>query len=90
MKSFETSPPKSGNSDNYDCINIDLRDYPNLLSKKREEFLEQGLNPDDICPHIEVELIYHKHYGLFAVESEAVENIDLYSPYNKQEIEVEE
>lgn len=36
---------------------------------------------------IEVELYYEVGYGLFGVESEAVEATDIYSPYTKDELE---
>lgn len=37
---------------------------------------------------IELELYYQPEYGLFAVESEAVEsNIPIYSPYTAEELE---
>ena len=34
---------------------------------------------------IELEIYYEKGYGLFAVESEAVESGTIYSPYSKEE-----
>jgi hypothetical protein len=38
----------------------------------------------------ELELYYHTGYGLFAVESEAVDATEIYSPYTGEEMEEEE
>ena len=40
---------------------------------------------------IELELYYQEGYGLFAVESDAVDNgADIFSPYNKEEYQRED
>ena len=38
---------------------------------------------------IVLEMMYEKHSGLFAVESESIES-GVFSPYTKEEIEVED
>lgn len=61
--------------------------YPIAYENKVQELVEQGLPRIDAekCVNdmvIELELYYHKEYGLFAVESDAVESGTIYSPYN--------
>lgn len=75
----------------YDSIKIRLIDYPEAFKSKCEEFVEQGIvtNIEDAkellsnC-EIDLQLVYDKHNGLFAVEAEAVESCaeDICSPYN--------
>lgn len=74
----------------YDSINIKLIDYPEAFKAKCEEFVEQGLatNIEDAKLQlkdyeIDLQLVYDKHNGLFAVEAEAVESCaeDIHSPY---------
>lgn len=77
--------------DTYDSIKIRLIDYPEAFKSKCEEFVEQGIttNIEDAkellsnC-EIDLQLVYDKHNGLFAVEAEAVESCaeDICSPYN--------
>ena len=79
--------------DTYDSINIKLIDYPEAFKAKCEEFVEQGIatDMDDAAEQlkdyeIDLQLVYDKHYGLFAVEAEAVESCaeDIYSPYTNE------
>ena len=73
-----------------ETITIDLRDYPKAFKAKVEELLEQGSvdtkeEAEKIASEpITLELYYHKHCGLFAVETEAVECGGLVSPYNPE------
>lgn len=64
--------------------------YPVAYKAKIDELMEQGafnnresaerwLMDNPIC----LELIYEKHSGLFAVESEAIESNSIVSPYSK-------
>ena len=74
-----------------DCEPIDIYltedKFPIAYKKKLEELIEEGMEEYEArafireCP-IELELIYHKGLGLFAVESEAVECTTIYSPYD--------
>lgn len=77
--------------DTYDSIKIRLIYYPEAFKAKCEEFVEQGLatSIDDAAEQltdyeIDLQLVYDKHYGLFAVEAESVESCaeDICSPYN--------
>lgn len=82
--------------DAYDSITINLIDYPEAFKSKCEEFVEQGIvtNIEDAkellsnC-EIDLQLVYDKHNGLFAVEAEAVESCaeDICSPYNGKSAE---
>ena len=74
----------------YDSITINLIDYPEAFNAKCEEFVEQGLatDMDDAAEQlkdyeIDLQLVYDKHYGLFAVEAEAIESCasSIHSPY---------
>lgn len=67
--------------------------FPNSYKKKIEELMEQGVfdsqeeaerwvQTTPIC----LELIYEKHSGLFAVESEAIEANACTSPYSQYDI----
>ena len=76
--------------DTYDSIKIRLIDYPEAFKSKCEEFVEQGIatDMDDAAEQlkdyeIDLQLVYDKHNGLFAVEAEAIESCasDIYSPY---------
>ena len=78
-------------SNNYDSNVIKLIDYPEVFKTKCEEFVEEGLATDIADAErqlkdceIDLQLVYHKHYGLFGVESEAIESCasDIVSPYN--------
>ena len=87
---------KLNSAENYEPINIKVRkdNYPICYNNKIEELVEQGLYPnkedaekDNYEFDIECELYYHKHCGLFAVESGAVESGCVYSPYSGEECE---
>lgn len=79
--------------DNYESIKVTLSkgEYPIAYNNKIEELVEQGLykttedaENDNPTIEIEMEIYYEKHYGLFAVESEAVESGTIYSPYTSE------
>lgn len=66
--------------------------FPIAYQKKMEELIEQGLTEQEAedCLKVmefELELYYHKTYGLFAVDCAAVECGNIYSPYNGQKYE---
>lgn len=80
----------------YDSIVIKLIDYPEAFKAKCEEFVEQGIATDIAdAEHklkdceIDLQLVYDKHYGLFAVEAEAIESCasDIVSPYSGENAE---
>ncbi len=74
----------------YDSVKIKFINYPEAFKAKCEEFVEQGIatDMDDAAEQlkdyeIDLQLVYDKHYGLFAVESDMIEDCaeDVYSPY---------
>jgi hypothetical protein len=82
---------KLNSAEDYEPIDIILsRDSnPIAYQNKLEELVEQELFPtieeaERFYPSItiECEIYYHKHCGLFAVESGAVEAGTIYSPYD--------
>lgn len=84
---------KLNNYDNYESIKVTLSkgEYPIAYNNKIEELVEEGLykttedaENDNPTIEIEMEIYYEKHYGLFAVESEAVESGTIYSPYTSE------
>ena len=79
--------------DNYESIKVTLSkgEYPIAYNNKIEELVEEGLykttedaENDNPTIEIEMEIYYEKHYGLFAVESGAVESGTIYSPYTSE------
>lgn len=84
---------KLNNYDNYESIKVTLSkgEYPIAYNNKIEELVEEGLykttedaENDNPTIEIEMEIYYEKHYGLFAVESAAVESGTIYSPYSSE------
>lgn len=83
---------KLNSSENYEHLcNVKLtkEQYPIAFNNKVAELMEQDLfttkeEAEKAVSEmeIELELYYHKDYGLFAVESEAVESGTIYSPYS--------
>lgn len=82
---------KMNNVDNYESINITLsrENTPIAYQNKLDELMEcKAFDTQSEAEEwlsetpIELELYYEKGYGLFGVESEAVENAELQSPYS--------
>lgn len=80
-----------------ETIEVILNRYKNPISFKNkvDELMEQGAfdTREEAEKWVEgtpivLELMYEKHNGLFAVESEAID-AGLYSPYSQEEIVVE-
>lgn len=77
-------------------VRLDRNKTPISFRNKVDELMEQGAfdTREDAEKWVEetpivLEMIYEKHSGLFAVESEAIES-GVYSPYSREEIEVED
>ena len=82
---------KMNNADNYESINITLsKEYtPIAYQNKLDELMDEKVFDTKAEAEkwlretpIELELYYEKGYGLFGVESEAVENAVITSPYS--------
>ena len=77
-------------------VRFDKNKTPISFREKVDELMEQGAfdTREDAEKWVEetpivLEMIYEKHSGLFAVESEAIES-GVFSPYTREEIEVED
>lgn len=76
------------------AVLLTRRTFPIAFQNKLNELMEQGAfdNEEDAIKWIEstpivLEIMYEKHSGLFAVESEAIESGGIVSPYSGEEIE---
>jgi hypothetical protein len=88
---------RKNNSENYEklcSLTLTKEKFPIAFENKVKEIMQQE-KVDRLTAEkwvqgmeIELELYYQPEYGLFAVESEAVEsNIPIYSPYTAEELE---
>jgi hypothetical protein len=73
----------------YTAIKLSKERTPKAFQAKVEELLEEKVcstneEAEKLVNEMlfELELYYHKGYGLFAVESDAVESGTIYSPYS--------
>ena len=73
------------------------KSFPIAFQNKLNELMECGAfyNEEEATRWIEsnpivLEIMYEKHSGLFAVESEAIESNSLMSPYSGEVIECDE
>ena len=82
---------KKNNADNYESILVYLDENrtPLAFNEKLKELMECGAfdNEKDarnyiLTTPIELELYYHKGYGLYGVEPDAVSYTDIYDPYD--------
>lgn len=65
--------------------------YPHTFQKKVFELINSGLTKEEAENELKnnpivLELVYEIDNGLFAIESEAIGNTDLYSPYTRKEV----
>lgn len=81
---------KLNNTDNYEHLcNVKLTKdkFPIAFENKVQELIEDcDMNREEAenvikDMEIELEIYYHKGYGLFAVETDAVESGTIYCPY---------
>lgn len=90
---------RKNNAENYEVVcslkfdRLFAEKYPIAYQAKKEELMEDcGMSEEEAVDKmkdmaVELEMYYEKGRGLFAVESEAVENTTIYSPYTKEELE---
>lgn len=84
---------KLNSSKNVEIINVklDKEKFPIAYKNKLDELTQScGMSKEKAEKYLEtcvipMELIYHKDYGLFMVESEAIECSTIYSPYTGEE-----
>ncbi len=89
--------PAHPNND-IETVSINLAHYPKALQNKVEEMVEEGCFDTEVEARqyliqttIVLEVYYEKGYGLFAVESDALDGgADIVSPYSRKTIEVPE
>lgn len=83
--------PDAGNEEVIN-VYIDEVHYPNVFHRKLKELVDDcGMTEDEAREAITsqpfvLELVYHPNYGLFAVESEAIDSTEIFSPYTGEEI----
>lgn len=72
-------------------IRLSKEKFPKAFQAKVEEILEEGMcetkeEAERLVSEMdfELEVYYEKHFGLFAVESEAVESGEIFSPYTTE------
>jgi hypothetical protein len=77
-------------------VKLDRNKTPISFKHKVDELMEQGAfdTREEAESWVEetpivLEMMYEKHSGLFAVESESIES-GVFSPYTREEIEVED
>ena len=85
---------KLNNSDNYEhlCnVRLTKEKFPIAFENKVNELINEGCatsreEAEKMVSNMEIELeiYYEEGYGLFAVESDAVESGTIYSPYSGQ------
>ena len=87
---------KKNKAENYESILVYLDENrtPLAFNEKLKELMEEGAfdNENDARSYIltnpiELELYYHKGFGLYGVESDAVEYADIYNPYDGTKME---
>ena len=87
---------KKNKAENYEgiLVYLDEKRTPLAFNEKLKELMEEGAfdNENDARSYIltnpiELELYYHKGYGLYGVEYDAIECADVYDPYDGTKME---
>jgi hypothetical protein len=91
VKEIKESQITYDNSAEVVDIYLDPNKHPKAFGLKKEELVSAGLSEKNaetfiMTTPIQMELFYSKDRGLFAVESEAVGNTDVYDPYTGIEL----
>lgn len=85
---------KLNNAENYESLMVTLNknDHPIAFANRIQDLMNSGFTIEEceklVCEPIELELYYDPEYGLFAVDSGAVEAGTIYNPYNRKELEL--
>jgi hypothetical protein len=76
----KTAPEK------YTSFSINLVNYPEIYEQKKAELIRHGFTEKEAIENcmtpIEMELVFAPDQGVFAVESEAMEDTDIFNPYD--------
>lgn len=72
-------------------INLDPEKHPITYQRKLDELLQQGWDKEEAEKYITsapfvLEMFYDIGIGMFAIESETVENCEIYNPHTGKEI----
>lgn len=77
-------------------IKITEEKFPFAFKNKLEELMDEcGMSEVEArlfmkYMEFDMELVYHKGYGLFLIESDAINSVEIFSPYDGQVCDVEE
>lgn len=93
MANNDSTIAKLNNIENAETIEVKLtkEKFPIAYQNKFEELVEMsGMTEDEATEYLKdctivMELVYHKNYGLFMVESEVIGCTPIYSPYTGDE-----
>jgi len=84
---------KLNGPDEYDSVTVRVIDHPIMYKTYLDDLInnhgwsEKGAKEWLKDGEVELELYYQPGAGIFAVESEAVESTDIFSPYTKEQYE---
>ena len=79
---------KAENLELLGTFKLDKKKHPIAFEHKVQELMSEGISTRDEAEklaesmEIDLEIYYQEGYGLFAVDTEAVESGTIYSPYN--------
>lgn len=93
MTNNDFTKAKLNSIENAETIEVKLTKerFPIAYQNKFDELVNMsGMTEEEAKKYLDdytivMELVYHKNYGLFMVESEAVDCTTIYSPYNGTE-----
>jgi hypothetical protein len=76
--------------DKYIHFEINLINFPELFDLKKAELIRHGFTEKEAIENcmmpIEMELVFAPDQGIFAVESEAMEDTSIFNPYDGVEM----
>jgi hypothetical protein len=79
---------KKSDPEKYAHFEINLVNFPTLFELKKAELIRHGFTEKEAIENcmtpIEMELVFAPDQGVFAVESEAMEDTDIFNPYDGQ------
>ena len=75
-------------------VTLNPNKFPIAYNKKLEELIKSGVDEDEakaiLLRPIELELYYDMNRGMFAIESEPLQEINMFNPYTKEMLVNEE
>ncbi len=72
-------------------VNVFLKPNTEVYKRRKYELVASGMNDDEADDYlsttpIQLELFYSESQGLWGVESEALDNCEIYNPYSGKEV----